>query len=313
MKTPWPYFGGKLSVADDIWSRFGDVSCYVEPFFGSGAVLLNRPLPFDGVETVNDKDGFIANFFRSVKSEPEKVAFYADREVNENDLHAIHIGLVNQKSSLQKKLEGNEHWFDAEVAGKWCWGMCCWIGSGFCSGDGPWQVVDGKLVHLGNAGMDRAGDGECGIYAWMAALANRLARVRVCCGDWRRVCGGSSGDALQHFFVAGNTCGVFLDPPYSLGADRTKGLYSHDSMDVANDVRDWAVAHGDDKRLRIALCGYEGEHDMPDDWECFIWKAQGGYSSVGTEADSKFKGNARRERVWFNKSCLKYKKLGFFT
>ena len=40
LKAPFPWFGGKSRVADIVWDRFGDVANYVEPFFGSGAVLL---------------------------------------------------------------------------------------------------------------------------------------------------------------------------------------------------------------------------------------------------------------------------------
>lgn len=60
LRAPFPYFGGKARVASDVWSRFGDVSNYCEPFFGSGAVLLNRPPSARDhtTETVNDLDGF---------------------------------------------------------------------------------------------------------------------------------------------------------------------------------------------------------------------------------------------------------------
>ena len=60
LKAPFPYFGGKSLVADRIWDLFGDVDHYIEPFFGSGAVLLGRPgwTP-DMTETVNDMDGFL--------------------------------------------------------------------------------------------------------------------------------------------------------------------------------------------------------------------------------------------------------------
>ena len=40
-------------------------------------------------------------------------------------------------------------------------------------------------------------------------------------------------------------------------------------------------AQGDDPLIRIALCGYEGEHDMPGSWDCVEWKARGGYGSQG--------------------------------
>jgi hypothetical protein len=37
--------------------------------------------------------------------------------------------------------------------------------------------------------MGDDGDGSNGIEAWIAALAARMARVRVCSGDWERVNG----------------------------------------------------------------------------------------------------------------------------
>ncbi len=64
--APFPWFGGKSKVAAPIWERLGPVSNYVEPFFGSGAVLLQRPQPFTGPETINDADGFVANAWRAI-------------------------------------------------------------------------------------------------------------------------------------------------------------------------------------------------------------------------------------------------------
>ena len=97
LKAPFPYFGGKSRVVSLVWSRFGTVRNYVEPFFGSGAVLLGRPQPFNGTETVNDKDGFVSNFWRAIQADPEDVARHADHPVNENDLHARHSWLVQRK------------------------------------------------------------------------------------------------------------------------------------------------------------------------------------------------------------------------
>ena len=63
--APFPYFGGKSRAVDAVWGAFGEVDCYVEPFAGSAAMLLAAP---EGkrVETINDFDGFIANFWRAV-------------------------------------------------------------------------------------------------------------------------------------------------------------------------------------------------------------------------------------------------------
>ena len=327
LKAPFPYFGGKSQIAAEVWKRFGKVPNYIEPFYGSGAVLLARPVPFDGVETINDMDGFICNFWRAVQHAPDEVAKHADNPVNENDMHARHFWLTERKETLAPKLEGDPEWFDAKIAGWWCWLMCCYIGSGVCSGDGPWsvQVIDGvrQLVHLSNAGrgvnrklvhLSDAGRSaiasesivpvNVGIYDWMRQLAARLSRVRVCCGDWTRVCGGNNGDSLKHFFAGGNKCAIFLDPPYSAEAERNNTLYRKEDLTVAHDVREWAVRQGNDPRLMIALCGYDGEHEMPADWSVLEWKTKGGYASVGGDEDSDAKANCKRERIWFSPHCL---------
>lgn len=138
------------------------------------------------------------------------------------------------------------------------------------------------------------------LLAYMLDLSDRLRKVRVCCGDWARVCGPSPTVNL-------GTTGVFLDPPYADAADRTDGLYAADDLSVAHAVREWALKHGDDPRMRIALCGYAGEHAMPESWECIAWKARGGYGSQGT---GRGRENAGKERIWFSPHCLR---LGLFA
>ena len=128
LKAPFPYFGGKSVVAPIVWRAFGQVANYVEPFFGSGAVLFARPGDDFGIETVNDKCGFVANFWRAVQANPNEVARHADNPVNECDLHARHSWLVGQTESLTERLEGDPEFYDAKIAGWWVWGICCWIG-----------------------------------------------------------------------------------------------------------------------------------------------------------------------------------------
>ena len=106
LQAPFPWFGGKSRAAGLIWPRFGDVPNYVEPFAGSLSVLLARPHP-PRIETVNDKDGFVANFWRALQADPEGVAREADWPVNENDQHARHIWLVGQRETLTARLEGD--------------------------------------------------------------------------------------------------------------------------------------------------------------------------------------------------------------
>ena len=129
----------------------------------------------------------------------------------------------------------------------------------------------------------------------MNALEKRLRRVRVCCGDWSRVC--TNTPTTRHGLTA-----VFLDPPYADTAGRADELYTEDSLTVAHDVREWAIEHGDDPLFRICLCGYEGEHTMPESWECIEWKSSGGMGNTGNGAG---KENRHRERLWFSPHCLK--------
>lgn len=155
LKAPFPYFGGKSKIATQVWQRFGVVQNYVEPFFGSGAVLLSCPHPRH-TETVNDADGLLANFWRATQYDPEAVAAYADWPVNEADLHARHRWLVDRRSMVEQ-LMSNPEWFDAQAAGWWVWGISQWIGTGWCPSI-PASISDMRelpiqLPHIGDAGM----------------------------------------------------------------------------------------------------------------------------------------------------------------
>ena len=441
LRAPFPWFGGKSRVAHIVWERFGDVRNYVEPFAGSLAVLLGRPTE-PKIETVNDLDCWIANFWRALRHDPEGVAHWADWPVNEADLHARHLWLVNQ-AEFRERMKTDPDFYEVRIAGWWVWGISQWIGSGWCAAphspmnkklgraDGspqrgrpnlqqnqgvqglitpgrtnagrgargihtvhnrqappadPWlkrpnigddgrgvhrnvsanirpalnqqsgldarvpdkrpyltnhgggmgvhsQVTNHKRPRLGNdhgrgvlsadvpnqlpdlsgesgaagrtihASAFQRDEGVSGLYEWFYALADRLRRVRVCCGDWKRILGPAPTTCI-------GTTAVFLDPPYAV--EERSDVYGEESRDVAHDVREWAIANGDNPELRIALCGYEGEHRMPKSWTEVRWKANGGFANQkrgGTQG----KQNAHRERIWFSPYCLQpaQQALGF--
>lgn len=311
VKAPMPWFGGKSSAASLVWERFGNPDNYVEPFCGSAAVLLARPGGAGRVETINDADGFVANFWRAMTVAPEEVAKWADWPVNEADLHARHYWLVTRRESLTDRLMGDPDFCDAKIAGWWVWGACAWIGTGWCSGEGPWQSVDGvfvnvkdgdpgqgvnrKLPHLGDPGrgVNRKLDAPTSNRAWahLEAVAERMRGVRVACGDWRRVLGPTV--TYRH-----GTTAVFLDPPYNDGAME----YAIGGRGLSSEVMAWAVEEGANPMMRIAVCGYEGEHETPEGWDCVEWKARGGYANQSEDDDA---NNRHRERIWFSPHCLK--------
>lgn len=135
LRAPFPYFGGKRRVASLVWQALGDVRNYVEPFVGSAAVLLSRPTE-PRIETINDRDCMIANFWRAITWDPVAVAEWTDWPVNEADLHARHKWLVERRQKVRELLEDPTA-FDPMVAGWWVWGISQWIGGGWCA-EHPW-------------------------------------------------------------------------------------------------------------------------------------------------------------------------------
>ena len=122
-------------------------------------------------------------------------------------------------------------------------------------------------------------------------LARRLERVRIACGSWERVVtpsvvrSGTGGDGTR---------AIFFDPPYATSGD----LYAAVTVQVAEQVRTWCGTA--DPTLRIALCGYDTEHDalLAQGWHRIEGKSGGG-AGYSTRSD-----NGRRERIWLSPSCL---------
>ena len=152
LDPPAPYYGGKRKVTHIVWPRFGNPVNYIEPFFGMGAVLLGRPHEPRN-ETINDKDGYVANFWRALKHHPEGVATYADHPVNEIDLHARHAWLVSEKKDFTEWLISDPENFDSKKAGWWVWGLSAWIGSGWCDDTAYRKRID---IRPGGRGGYRA-------------------------------------------------------------------------------------------------------------------------------------------------------------
>ena len=70
-KIAFGWYGGKFSHLDWLLPLLPDAHHYCEPFSGSGAILLNRPP--SPVETYNDIDGEVVNFFRVLRNSRESL------------------------------------------------------------------------------------------------------------------------------------------------------------------------------------------------------------------------------------------------
>lgn len=72
MKAVMKYPGSKWSIADWVISFFPEHHSYLEAFFGSGAVLFNKPR--SNIETVNDLGSNVVNLFEWIRKDPERLA-----------------------------------------------------------------------------------------------------------------------------------------------------------------------------------------------------------------------------------------------
>jgi site-specific DNA-adenine methylase len=338
MKRPFIYFGGKSKIMPQVWQRLwsANVRNIVDPFFGGGSTLFHAPywnwhtleptgdrLP---VESVNDLDPYLSNFWRATATEEgaAQVAHHCDWPVNECDLHARHWWLVNQ-SEFRQRMKDDPDYYDPKIAGWWVWGINAWIGGGWCRiketanwkqrphlGDSGLGIhrPSQHLPHLGNPGQGihrpsqkrppLGNPGQGHLREYFAALRARFRYTRVCYGDFERVLGPSV--TFTHGLTA-----IILDPPYLEETGRNMNLYATDTTRTdeqppALRARNWALENGNNPLLRIALFGYSSEHDehMSADWERLRWSASGGFDGQRTNGTN---NNRHRETVWFSPHC----------
>ena len=82
-------------------------------------------------------NGLLCNFWRAVKFDPEQTAHWAQWPTVHLDLTARHKWLVEWGSGNVDALREDPEYYDAKVAGWWCWGVSNWIGGGFCDAVEP--------------------------------------------------------------------------------------------------------------------------------------------------------------------------------
>jgi hypothetical protein len=343
LKAPFPYFGGKSQIADVVWNALGQPAHYIEPFFGSGAVLLRRPNfnPAVHTETICDKDGFVANVWRSIQYSPDETAKWCDWPVNHADLCARRKVLIKNEDRLLENLIADDMWHDPKMAGYWIWAASCWIGSGLTrptagpsiahKGEGvhaigqhskiPYLMGDSKGIHtIGKRPVlsyGFTGDGGVHNIGTLPQLSSGYSEGggihrNVNIYDWfqslsnrlrrvRVVCGDWSRVCGGNWQASRGICGIFFDPPYGV-KDRDVGVYGkHDSIDIAAKVADWAITRADNPNYRIVIAGYEEHRRLIE----LGWTAKTYKGVKGYQADGN--NNRHRETLYFSPHCITQK------
>ena len=313
LDPPMVWYGGKRRIAKKMWEYFGEPKIYLEPFLGAAAVLLANPNPCQ-LEVVSDANHYLCNFFRAVKSDPEGVSDYYDFPIHECELHARHQWLINHCYLDPEAYDVQMAAYFAWGAKLWIGSGWCKKGSENWNApdkrptmprssenlpqvrmlnrttvtDMPREqvpaiarqsedFVQGRQIKRPRCDRD-CQDAIASNLAYLRALSNRLLKVKVLCGDWKRCVSRSlmtnGGRTVGH-------TAVFLDPPYKL-KDRDPKLYNHDSPTIATEVEAWCRDYDGDAKM--AICGMTGDYDLPK-WTQWEWGKS-----------NKF---GRRETVWF--------------
>lgn len=276
--APFPYNGGKAKVADVVWDRFGKTDYYIEPFAGSCAVLLNCPYELKNGGVINDKNGMLINFWRSMKYCPDKVETHIPPFDHEADLAAWHSLLHEEHNNLVGKVQSDTEYCDPEYAARWVHGMSTWN----C---GSWSnprknMRKPNVTKKGIIGI-RAKSRRERLGEVFQSIQNKLEYFSIVCGDWKR-------PFNEGVLKRPDCLGIFLDPPYS-HEDRDTCYGTFDDRSLSEEVEDFALTYGNDDNKRIAVCGYEGEYDFPDTWEQYSWSTQTQYGEL--------------ESIWFSPHC----------
>lgn len=199
---PMAYFGGKTRLAPRIAALLPPHQHYVEPFAGSLAVLLAKPL--SRMETVNDLDGDLMMFWRVLRDKPVELA-------------RVCALTPHGRAEHQAAFVAEEGIGDVEVARR-VWVRINQGRSGTLRKTG-WRYY----VNPGGTNLSMAGYLEAYVER-MAAAAERLHRVSLECRP---------GLELVEAFGAFDTVCLYVDPPY-LGSTRASGSYQTEMADEAS-------------------------------------------------------------------------------
>lgn len=349
LQAPFPYFGGKSAVASIIWEALGDVKHYIEPFFGSGAVLLRRP-NYDStkhVETVNDKDAFLCNVWRSLQFAPDEVAKWCDYPVNHADLHARRNALLKNASVIRDGVLSDPEWYDAKLAGYWIWCTSAWIGSDMLSTERYTGLdickrpdishggrgINKLAVRKSNTRQMQRSDTLCQIpFIGHGGRGVHKVGMRGCDNESEEsVCGAYNTTIYKWFRALSErlryvrvTCkdwkcvcqGEWHDlvgyvgfflDPPYEAKNVSRNLYMYDESGISREVMQWALEKGSRERYRIVIAGYEEYEELLSHGWTLVSWKSNGGYATSGNSDRKY--NRFRERLYISPHCKTTKQL----
>lgn len=232
MKQVLKYPGSKWRIAQWIVNQIPEHHSYLEPYFGSGAILFNKKP--SNIETVNDLDNRICTLFKLIKENSEELART--------------VALTPYSRYEYNNTFNNEPKTDMEKALQLL--IQCWQGHGF--------RTNGYKV-----GWKNDVQGRENMYAvynwyrlpeWIIGITDRLKQVQI---ENRPAL-----EVIKRFWYS--NVFIYLDPPYILGTRAAK-QYKYEMSDQEHTELLELLLQFPGK---VMLSGYENElyNEVLKDW-----------------------------------------------
>lgn len=237
MKSVIKYPGSKWNIAPQLVELIPEHHSYVEPFFGSGAVLFNKPV--SDIETVNDIDSDVVNLFRCIQKDSERLA-------------RLVMTTPFSREEYERQFEGCTSTLYASnfqrAAG---FLIKCWQGHGFRTNGykvGWKNDVVGREKAYALWNWYRLPD-------WIIDITERLRKVQI---ENRPAL-----EVIERFNYS--QVFMYLDPPYMLGT-RSGKQYMHEMTDAEHEELLQMILQS---RAKIMISGYETDmyNDYLSGWE----------------------------------------------
>jgi DNA adenine methylase len=239
------WYGGKFSHLEWLLPLLPQAHHYCEPFAGSGAVLLNRdPCP---VETYNDIDGEVVNFFRVLRDQPDELArVIALTPFSREEFHRAIAGLPVDTPKAKRALERARLFYIRARQAR--------TGLAQTATLGRWA----NCRDTSRAGMSGVVSRWLGGVEGLSEIGERLIRVQI---ENR-----PAADAIRLY--DGPETLFYCDPPYLHTTRGDSKAYGFE-MDEQEHIDLAAVLHG--CKAKVALSGYRNKlmDRLYKDWRRF--------------------------------------------
>ncbi len=235
------WYGGKYSHLDWLLPLLPAAQHYCEPFGGSAAVLINRdPSP---VETYNDVDGEVVNFFRVLRQQKDEL------------LYQIGMTPFSREEFLRAiETNGNgKHLSDVERARRFfIRARQVRTGLAQTASIGRWA----NCLNTSRAGMAGAVSRWLGSVAGLEYIATRFLRVQIESDKAVNVI--RRYDSAETLF--------YCDPPYPHESRGDRKAYSYEMSD-ADHVELSKTLHA--AKGKVAISGYDCDlmRDLYRNWK----------------------------------------------